>query len=634
MAIRFSVETDDTTRTYSLAKSVVTIGRSEDCTVPIDDPALSRSHCQIESEAEGLFVRDLNSRNGTELNGEAVVRSTLEAGDELVIGKAVLTILPIGESTRSLGQSLDASWTATLFGEGRQTKGRASRSKDETVRLRRLLAINREIAQELETEKLLTVILDHAVDLVGAERGFIVTVINDEMAIPVARDFWRKDIPDPELEVSLSVAEEVIRVGSPIIAADAASDDRFDAMVSVHNLQLRSVICVPLVAGQTSLGALYLDNRLNRGTFQDDEQHVLEAFADQAAISLRNSDRLARTRDQGVRWKREADRNLQELHGVKEQMQQLERSAGFQHSFDAVKGRSESMQDVLAIVDRVADSELPILILGESGVGRRLLARVIHQISSRSDEPFVRLDCTALSSREIERELFGLIGEGEDETPGLLRSADGGTLFLDQVGELDQGAAAGLLRFLESTEVRFSGDDHARQLSVRVLASAADDLPQAVRSGAFREDLFFRLKGVLVELPPLRHRVEDIPILVGHFLETIEREVTLDPAALKLLVACSWPGNVRELRNEVARAAQVADGHIEVFDLSPAIRAEGEGHGADSRSLRTQVEELERRMIGRALMVHGGNKTRVAEELGLSRLGLRKKMARLGIRGR
>ena len=634
MAIRFSVETDGITRTLALNKSVVTIGRSEDCTVPIDDPALSRSHCQLESEAKGVFVRDLNSRNGTTRNGEVVTRSKLEPGDQLVIGKSTITLLPVGESTRSIGEGGAASWTATLFGKKKPKRRKGSRSVDEASRLRRLLAINKEIAQELETERLLTVILDNAVDLVGAERGFIVIIGNDEITVPVARDFWRKDIPDPELEVSLSVAHEVIRVGEPIVAADAATDERFDAMTSVHNLQLRSVICVPLIAGGMPMGALYLDNRLNRGTFRNDEYDVLEAFADQAAISLRNSDRLSASREQGDRWKHVAYQSRSELHGVREQMQQLERSVGLRHSFKDIVGRCEPMQKVLALVDRVADSDLSILILGESGVGKELLSRVIHQHSSYSDGPFVPLNCAALSSHQIERELFGSLSTESGADTGLLISAEGGTLFLDQVGELADEVAASLLRFLESGELRRTPSEPPRRIQVRVIASASEDLQDKARSDEFRKDLFFRLKGVLVTLPPLRHRVEDIPILVQHLLDESDAGMQLDPGALKALVAYDWPGNIRELRNELARAARVADKCIRVEDLSPEIIAASGVDGMDGRGLRQHVEELERRLIRRALMVHNGNKTRVAEELGLSRLGLRKKMARLDIDSR
>lgn len=169
---------------------------------------------------------------------------------------------------------------------------------------------------------------------------------------------------------------------------------------------------------------------------------------------------------------------------------------------------------------------------------------------------------------------------------------------------------------------------------MRVIASASEDLQDKARSDEFRKDLFFRLKGVLVTLPPLRHRVEDIPILVQHLLDESDAGMQLDPGALKALVAYDWPGNIRELRNELARAARVADKCIRVEDLSPEIIAASGVDGMDGRGLRQHVEELERRLIRRALMVHNGNKTRVAEELGLSRLGLRKKMARLDIDSR
>lgn len=631
MAIRFSVETDGITRTYLLARSVITIGRSGTCSVNIDDAALSRSHCQLESELEGAYVRDLNSRNGTLLNGKRVQRAQLKPGDLLKIGESQISILPIGEETSALAPAESASWTTKLFAPLKGRKKKKTRSTEEdSSQLRRLLRINRKIAEELEIEKLLTLILDGAIDLVSAERGFIVMYEDDELYVPVARDFWQKDIADPHIEVSYSIAQEVIRLGMPLIAADAAGDKRFEAMQSVHNLQLRSVICVPLAAGEKRLGALYLDNRLNRGSFENHDQDVLEAFADQAAISIRNSDSLRQTRDQGVRWKREADRHQSALTDAHAQMQQLQSQVGWRHGYSAIVGRSDAMKKAIGLVDKVADSSLSVLIQGESGVGKKLLARVIHRYSKNAEGPFVVLDCAATSSESLEAELYAQSAV-ERPSNGILARADGGTLLLDHVDELSASVSASLLRFLEDNEAGSSAEGKPESMHVRILSTARRDLMDAVRSGDFREDLLFRLRGVQVDLPTLRDRADDIPILTRHFLQEIAATVEWSPDALKALVRYDWPGNVRELRNEVIRACQVADGTVGIDDLSETLRHSAANPQDAARPLKDHVEALERALITQALTVHGGNKTRVAADLGLSRLGLRKKMARYGL---
>ena len=250
-------------------------------------------HCQFEVEGDGCFVRDLNSRNGTLVLGQTIDRAALKAGDHVMIGKTTITLLGTFESAglTTAAASGTKRWTARLFTKGDQGKGQTKQENhdQEIRRLRRLLELNGRIAAEIEPERVLTAILDSAVEFVDAERGFLMTVDEDRLFIPVARDFWRKDIEAPAFEVSRSIALEVIRRKRSVITEDASEDQRFDEMVSVMNLKIRSVLCVPLINQERVIGAIYLDNRFTRGSFHEGDMRTIDAFADQAAISLINS---------------------------------------------------------------------------------------------------------------------------------------------------------------------------------------------------------------------------------------------------------------------------------------------------------------------------------------------------------
>ncbi|MCB9831968.1 MAG: sigma 54-interacting transcriptional regulator [Planctomycetes bacterium] len=623
------------TRTYDLKRSVVTFGRSRACTVTLDDPALSRSHCQIETEGEAAFIRDLNSRNGTLMAGERVRRQRLHEGDPFRIGNCVITFLGQMESaglTTAAPQT--ASFTARLFDrEAGNARARDDRRDEEFRRMERLLELNRRIAAEIEPERVLVAILDAALEFVDAERGFLMTVEGDRLYIPVARDFWRKDIPAPAFEISRNIALETIRRGKCLVTDDASEDVRFDEKASVVNLKIRSVLCVPLKDKERVIGAIYLDNRFTRGSFGEKDIRAIEAFADQAAISLINSGLIEKEREVSRHWREKAKKSVIELETLKVQMAQLEREEGLVGDHAEVVGRSEPMLAVLRLADRVASSDLAVLIRGESGTGKELIARSLHRNGARVAGPFVAVDCGAFAPSVLEAELFGhaagAFTGARGERPGLLESAHGGTLFLDEVGELDPEAQKSLLRVLETGEFRRLGETRLRQADFRLISATHRDLEAMIEAGPFRRDLYYRLKGVEIELPPLRQRLEDLPALVRHFLRGKGRQLRFSAAAKAALYACSWPGNLRQLRNEIERLSVVAGDEVRLEDLSPELR-EG-GTSTPIGNLKEQVDALERRLIEEALQRTEGNKTRAAEILGLSRLGLRKKMARLGL---
>jgi DNA-binding NtrC family response regulator len=307
---------------------------------------------------------------------------------------------------------------------------------------------------------------------------------------------------------------------------------------------------------------------------------------------------------------------------------------------------SQAMIQVLEIVERAAEFKATVLLQGESGSGKEVLARAIHAQSPRRDEAFVAINCAAIPEALLESELFGHAKgafTGADRSRrGLFAEADGGTLFLDEIGELPLPLQAKLLRVLQEEEVRPVGEAKPRRVDVRVLAATARDLEVEVAGGRFREDLFYRLDVVRVKVPPLRERREDIPLLVDHFLgrtrEHLGKAVrSIDDDALERLVDYAWPGNVRELENVLERAAILCRGErLALADLPPNLTSAPAERRSSSRdlSLRRARRALEARLIGEALEATGGNRTHAARLLGISHRALLYKLKEYGLGGR
>jgi len=311
-------------------------------------------------------------------------------------------------------------------------------------------------------------------------------------------------------------------------------------------------------------------------------------------------------------------------------------------NLDGIVGASAKIQDVLRMISRLADTRTPVLIVGESGTGKELVARAIHFRGSMARTPFVAVDCGSLVPTLMESELFGYekgaFTGALKSKPGLFQAANGGTIFLDEIGELPLEMQAKLLRVLQEKEVRPVGSNDRATVEVRVIAATNRDLEAAYRTGTFRKDLYFRLNVVTVHIPPLRERRSDIPILVHHFLERYApgENVQVTPAAMKNLLQYDWPGNVRELENCVARAMTLGDRHcIDVGDLPPGICTESTGSGSgpsDPSALSTTaLAEMERMTILRVFDQARGDKALAGKMLGISRATLYRKLKRYNI---
>jgi transcriptional regulator with GAF, ATPase, and Fis domain len=496
------------------------------------------------------------------------------------------------------------------------------------------IALARRVVSEHRPGRVLEALASAALDLTGAERAFVLARA-ESGAIVVRTAKGLSGQLGPEQRPSRSIAARVIDERRPIVSVDAIEDARLDRAASVHAMALRSVLAVPVPTRDGGALALYVDDRLRPAAFSEVTVADLVALAELAAAALANAERWRderRTARLALRRTRELERAL-EVRG--EEVHALRLGESGSGAFAGLVTASEAMRKVVALASRVAASEVPVLLVGESGTGKELLARAIHAASARRGRPFLAESCAAIPEQLLESTLFGHVRgafTGADRPRrGLFEIAHGGTLFLDEIAEMSPAMQAKLLRVLQEREIRPVGSEHTRTIDVRLIAATREDLQARIAAGAFREDLYFRIAVVTIEVPPLRERPEDIAPLVAALIARHGggRPVRVDERALDALRAYAWPGNVRQLENEIRRALLLAGDTISLEHLSPEVRgATGDlGCGLD---LKSQVEALERRLVERALAIHGGNQSRAAKTLGLSRFGLQKMLKRWG----
>lgn len=627
MKLYLTVIRNGCARTFTLARESATLGRAADCDLVIDDIALSRMHCRFEQVDGEVFVRDMNSRNGTYLRGVPVGRARLSRGDEIRAGNIVVRF--DGTDAASGFKSL-ASRTIPLFGFRRTPRTDKRDVLDENRRLKQLPSLLRSLAEESDSGRLFSRIMDMAIELAVAERGFLILFDSEGASVEVARNYWRADVSDPEFEFSRSIAEQVRAEQRGLLVDDAEADVRLKEFLSVHALKLRSVLCVPLRIGGEVDGVLYLDNRFSRGSFTEADLDLMEPFADLAAIALRNCDRSERERRRANSLAEEIARKGEELTRVRRALDAKEQAEALRYSYGGIVADSPAMGRLLRLADRLTGSAIPLVLEGEAGSGKESLARLIHRNGPRGSRPFVAISCAALPEGLAEVELFGH-GPGAftgaaSPRGGILEEADGGTLYLDGLPDLHPDVQALFLRVLETGEYRPLGDSRCRRADVRVVAGTGTPIDALLRDGIVRPDLVFRLRGAVLRVPSLRERPEDMPRILAAMIEREAPRLQLTPAARRALLMRPWPGNLIELRNEIRRLGTLDPRPVDVGDLGPVEPAAG-------RTLKEAVADLEKRMILRTLQASAGNLSKAARKLGLSRLGLRNKLLRYGLGG-
>ena len=521
--------------------------------------------------------------------------------------------------------------------------GTSSREK----KLERLLEINSRLNSSLRTKEVLEYTMDAAVELTGAERGFLILAPDPDkgrgrLKVAVARNLDRERIGRSSMKYSRSIAEGVMRTGEPLLSAEALSDERLDSARSVQAMKLKSVLSVPIRAREGTLGALYVDNRFERGLFVQEDLDVLLGFADQVGIALTNArllDRLeARTRELEVE-RRKISRSLEERSREVDRLTErvrLTEEALSGRRFRGILGRSRAMQSLFAVLEKVTDSTLTVLIQGESGTGKELVARAIHDEGPRKDSPFVTVNCAALPETLLESVLFGhkkgaFTGADQDRD-GLFVHAGEGTLFLDEIGEIPLQMQAKLLRAIQEREVQPLGSTESLSVAARIICATNRRLSEEVEARRFREDLYYRLAVVVLEVPPLRERLEDLPELSQHILVRLSRELdrplaSLTQGALRRLLSFDFPGNVRQLENLLSQAR--------IFCSEDTIREED--IQLPARAKRTKKKNYkgfqarEAAEIAAALQATRWNVTEVSRMLGIPRTSLYRKLDQYGL---
>lgn len=512
--------------------------------------------------------------------------------------------------------------------------------------LRRLLTLSRRLNSETDVGRILDEVIDTAIELTAAERGFLLLRDDEGHLVPmVSRNLAMADLEANDASVSRSIAERAAQAGEPVITVDAGIDERFAVAASVAALRLRSVLAVPLRQRAVVTGCIYLDHRLRPGAFDDGAAALLGELADIAAIAIENArlaDQLRRTTQSVDELNRRlaaelADRDA-ELVRVKADLPDRDR---LRHRYEPIIGRSPAIVRMLDIVDRAAVTALPVVLVGESGTGKELVARALHDASPRRDGAFVAVNCSAVPEPLLESELFGHVRGAftgaERDRRGLFEVAHKGTLFLDEIADTGAAMQAKLLRVLQDGVIRRVGDTTTRKVDVRVIAATQHPLAELVGAGRFRDDLRFRLEVINIVVPALRDRDGDIPLLVdaliGRFATSSAPRVTR--AALRAMCQYSWPGNVRELENVLARGVVLAGDVLDVADLPEGIMASTARpepimpEASVDLDLRPALAATERAYIAAAMARANNNQTAAAKLLGLSRFGLQKKLRRL-----
>lgn len=502
-------------------------------------------------------------------------------------------------------------------------------------RFRQFSEISRQIAGKHELNEILERVMDAAIEFTGAERGFLI-LENPEAAkspllgyeVKTARHFNQQTLSGEDLQISMSAVQQAMHQGSTLLTANAQLDERLKAKKSVVQYQLKSILAVPLELEGKVLGAIYLDHRYAPNAFSEEDIVFLGAFSAQASLAVQKAKFIAELRDANSQLTQKVENQAQRIEVLSSELAQVRDE--LRYGYDEIIGQSPRMMELFHILDHVTDTLIPVWIYGESGTGKELIARSLHQNSSRKKGPYVAINCSAIPETLLESELFGhkrgAFTHADRDKPGLFETASGGTLFMDEVADMSMAMQVKLLRVLQEGEVRPVGANKSVKIDVRLVTASNKDLQQMVEAGNFRQDLFFRINGIMIRLPPLRERKEDLPLLINHLIQKLAKAYKLEPCkvseeAYEKLVAYDWPGNIRQLESVLRNAMLFAQGKTLAAPLinlpSPTV-SRGENKAGSTSDAKAREKAEERRLIVEALRRHHMNKPSAAEELGIT----------------
>jgi Nif-specific regulatory protein len=602
--------------TIPLVDAETIIGREPTNRVALNDPLVSRKHCAIRNADGKLQVRDLESLNGTLINGVPTREKALEHGDRIKIGGSQFIYLEHGNDsvtmvplTDSFEDQFVTSITVKIDTEDSVflQPDRVAETLPPNARLARDLAAVLRISTAInvikKAEELQTRVLEMIFEVMPVQRGAILLTLDNSEEF-VSGTYRERDSDSAEpFRITRTIVRRAFREGVAVIANDILTDKEIQPTESLVASQIRSLLCVPLMVFGTKLGVIYADTTHPGVELDEHHLHLLTAIASITAVALEHV--------RYVEWLEGENQRLQDEINIEHDM----------------VGDSPRMREVYQFVSKVADKDSTVLIRGESGTGKELVARAIHRNSKRAGRAFVAINCAALTESLLESELFGhergAFTHAINQKKGKIEIADGGTLFLDEIGELALQSQAKLLRVLQQREFERVGGTRPIKVDIRLIAATNRDLDEAIRAGQFRTDLYYRLNVVSLTLPSLRERREDIPLLATYFAQKYSVEANRPVAGISreahaLLKKYDWPGNVRELENALERAVVLGSSeHIRPEDLPESLVETNLPSESGILRYHEAVNSLKRQVILRALDQAGGSFTEAAKLLDL-----------------
>jgi len=620
--------------TFTLSEAETLVGREPGNSLRLDDPSVSRQHCFIKRDDYDVFkIMDLDSFNGTFVNDVPIKEQRLNHGDQITVGDTLLLFL-----TDHVEGSMNLNLVQLDQGKV-VTRSAARLRKDEALylnpakllltpkplsRLERDLNLLLEISTSLnairDVETLQHRLLESVLEALPAERAAIILLqggLDDVLAV------YGKDRNTERLQsisVSQTVASQVLNDGLALLSNDVLENEEYEKAESLLGRHTRALACVPLAITDRIAGLIYVDTSDPSSQFDEGHLQLLMAVAGIASIAFENA-----------------------LHfeWLSREKGRLQAEIELEHE---MVGESERMQEVYKLIARAAASDSTVLIRGESGTGKELAARALHRNSLRRDRPFIAINCATLAEQLLESELFGhergAFTGAIQQKKGKLEVADGGTIFLDEVGEMSDSMQAKLLRVLQEREFERVGGTRTINMNVRIVAASNRDLKAAINAGGFRADLYYRLNVIAVEMPPLRERKEDIPLLATYFVSKFGKKCNrrlrgIAPKAREYLVGYDWPGNVRELENAIERAVVLGlTDQVQVEDLPEELLEYLQPVNGVSLTYHESVKEAKREIVRKALEQAGRNYIEAARNLGVHPNNLHRMIRDLGLRDR